>query len=474
MKYKRSNGANNMSLTKSILIDEKTLCDFKKSGNKSISDFHNVTLNFDKKHLGKVLDSEIIKVWEQVEKDYNDGTIVAATMGVELDGERRHLHVSKILSQRALTAVTGARYRRLIAKERRAKPRIYIRNGKEVKTYTTVVASQPEGLKGGVRHLAYNWLAYPLKELAKDFNDINVFARDVNFTNCDDFKTIGIFDGSNNDERRREKFACSVFMSWQKKISKVNGEPETIYTGDRLPTQAMEFMESVGIDAVWNVEGDRKASAMNQAKIITKMVLNNIGKKRYNLASNFFGNDKEGKNTYRLVMGLKPLPNRTSQDYEKELHSAILKNRATALGVSIESKVEKRLISELSKLKKKYESLENVCKGHVVTIQKLKGDHRSKARDRKIRELTRTLKEEEDHMKRRIRENRNNRHFVEDWSLPVSINEQLEALKAERENDLTKLGVYEEEEATSGRKRQRVEDDINQDGIMEFRLPRAE
>ena len=48
-----------MSLTKSILINEKTICDFKRSGCKSISDFHGVAFNFDKKNLGKVLDSEI-------------------------------------------------------------------------------------------------------------------------------------------------------------------------------------------------------------------------------------------------------------------------------------------------------------------------------------------------------------------------------------------------------------------------------
>jgi hypothetical protein len=300
--------------------------------------------------LGGVLDSEIVKVWEQVEQDYNTGLIVAGTMGVELDGEKRHLHVSMILRNRALTAVTAGRYRSLIAKDRRAKPKIYIRNGKEVKTFTTVVASQPRGLKSGERHSAYKWLAYPLKEKAKDFNDVNVFERDVNFTNCDDFKTIGMFmfDGGDDNESRKEKFANSVFMSWQKKCSKKNGEPETISTGSRLSTQAMEFMESVGIDNVeWTVEGNRAAMAMNQASIITKMVLNQIGKKRYNLATNFLGSDKEGKRVYALVMGLKPPPNRTSQDYENELYDALLKNRATTLGVRIENKVEKRLMLDI-------------------------------------------------------------------------------------------------------------------------------
>jgi hypothetical protein len=371
-------------LNKSILINEKYNCDFKGSGSKSISDFHGVAFNFDKKHLGKVLDSEIVKVWEQVEQDFNTGLIVAGTMGVELDGEKRHLHVSMILRNRALTAVTAGRYRSLIAKDRRAKPKIYIRNEKEVKTFTTVVASQPRGLKGGIRHSAYKWLAYPLKEMAKDFNDVNVFERDVNFTNCDDFKTIGMFDGGDDDASRKEKFANSVFMSWQKKCSKKNGEPETISTGSRLSTQAMEFMESVGIDDVeWTVEGNRAAMAMNQASIITKMVLNQIGKKRYNLATNFLGSDKEGKRVYALVMGLKPPPNRTSQDYENELYDALLKNRATTLGVRVESKVEKRLMLELAKMKKKCLRLENVCKGHVITIQKLRGKNTATNNERK-------------------------------------------------------------------------------------------
>ena len=47
-----------------------------------------------------MLDSEIVKVWEQVEQDFNAGLIVAGTMGVELDGEKRHLHVSMILRNR--------------------------------------------------------------------------------------------------------------------------------------------------------------------------------------------------------------------------------------------------------------------------------------------------------------------------------------------------------------------------------------
>ena len=397
IEYKRSNGANQMSLSKSIMLNEKTFCVFKGSGSKSISTFHGVTFNFDKTNLGGVLDSEIYKVWEQVVEDYNTGLIVAGTMGVELEGGKRHLHISLILSERALTAVSANRYRSLIGEERRAKPKIYIRNGKEVKTFRTVVATQPRGLKAGVRHSAYNWLAYSLKEMAKDFNDVNVFANDVDFTNCDDFKTIGMFDGSDNDERSKAKMASCIFLRWQKKCSEKNGEPEMICVGSRLPAQAMEFMESVGIDDVeWTVEGDRKAMATNQASIITKMVFNRIGKKRYNLDKKFFG--KGGDATYAFVMGLKPPPNRTSQDYENELYNAILKKRAFDLRVHVhvESKVEKRLLLELAKLKKKYLRLDKVCKEQLITIDKLKHHKTNKsARNKQIEEFKRLQRKED-------------------------------------------------------------------------------
>lgn len=397
IEYKRSYEAKEMSLSKPIMINEKTICDFKGSGSKSISTFHGVTFNFDKKNLGKVLDSEIVKVWEQVVEDYNDGSIDAGTMGVELEGGKRHLHISVILSERALTAVTGDRYRNLINESRLSWKSYKRKNGKEVKRCTTVVSIQPNGLKGGVRHSAYNWLSYSLKEMAKDFNDVNVFARDVDFTNGNDFKTIGMFDGSDNDQRRKEKMASCIFIAWQKKCSEKNGEPENICIGSRLPAQAMEFMESVGIDDVeWTVEGDRAAMATNQASIITKMVLNRIGKKRYNLGPNFLGSTKEGKAAYGLVMGLKPLPNRTSQDYENELYNALLKSRATTLGACVESKVEKRLMLENEKLKKKYLRLENVCKGHLITIDKLKHHKTNKrARNKQIEEFQRLQKKED-------------------------------------------------------------------------------
>ena len=452
IEYKRSNGANQMSLSKPIMINEKTICVFKSTGKKSSSTFHGVTFNFDKKNLGGVLDSEIVKVWEQVEQDYNTGLIVAGTMGVELEGGKRHLHISLILSERALTVVTGDRYRSLINVNRLCW-RSYGRAGKGVKSCTTVVASQPTGLKGGVRHSAYNWLAYSLKEMAKDFNDVNVFANDVDFTNSNDFKTIGMFDGSGHDERSKAKMASCIFIAWQKKCSEKNGEPENICIGSRLPTQAMEFMESVGIDDVeWTVEGDRKAMAMNQASIITKMVLNRIGKKRYKLDPNFLGSTKEGKAAYAFVMGLKPPPNRTSQDYENELYGALLKKRASDLRVHVhvESKVEKRLMLELEKLKKQYLKLENVCKGQLVTIDKLRGDMHSRIRNRKIRDLTRKITQEE-----------------KEPSLHVSCGDyvrwtdELNALKAERDKDelmlLSQTTQQEEEETEEpGRKRQRV------------------
>lgn len=472
IEYKRSYEAKEMSLSKPIMINEKTICVFKDSGSKSISTFHGVTFNFDKKNLGGVLDSEIVKVWEQVVEDYNAGLIDAGTMGVELEGGKRHLHVSVILSERALTVVTGDRYRNLINASRLSW-KSYIRHGNEVKSCTTVIASQPRGLKAGVRHSAYNWLAYSLKEMAKDFNDVNVFANDVDFTNCDDFKTIGMFDGSDHDERRKAKMASCIFIAWQRKCSKKNGEPEMICVGSRLPAQAMEFMESVGIDDVaWTVDGDRKTMATNQASIITKMVLNQIGKKRYNLDKKFFG--KGGDATYAFVMGLKPPPNQTSQYYENQLHEAILKKRASDLRVHVhvESKVEKRLMLELEKLKKQYLKLENVCKGQLVTIDKLRCNKHSRIRDRKIKDLERKCKQEEKEQTK-MEEATGKGAFWEAW---VKYNEELEALIVERDNDelillnqvrqrqvrqrqMDRIREQNEEETQEpGRKRQRVED----------------
>ena len=117
---------------------------------------------------------------------------------------------------------------------------------------------------------------------------------------------------------------------------------------------------------------------------------------RYNLDKKFFGSDKGGHATYELVMGLKPLPNQTSQDYENELYSAILKQRANALRIHVESKVEQGLLLENEKLKKKYLRLENVCKGHLITIDNLKRHKTNKrARNKQIEEYQRLQRKED-------------------------------------------------------------------------------
>ena len=280
--------------------------------------------------------------------------------------------------------------------------------------------------------------------------------------------------------------ACCIFIAWQRKCSKKNGEPEMICVGSRLPAQAMEFMESVGIDVAWTVDGDRSQTATNQASIITKMVLNQIGKKRYNLGQNFLGSTKEGKATYRLIMRLKPPPNQTSQDYENQLHEALLKKIAFDLRVHVESEVEKGLMLELAKIKKLNLKLENNCKRLVIENVKLKGNIRTKARDRNIRDLTRELKAETKNIKDRIRTNKNNRQFEEDWSEVDYCREKLDELKAERDeeegrmiNGMTNTMIQKEkvhlveETQVTGRKRQRVEeipkktaDQLRQDQLM--------
>ena len=69
-----------------------------------------ITINI-KKDLGGVLDDEVIDVWQQVLEDYKSGLVVAATMGIELVNESRHLHSSLILSLQYLSHSSCARHR---------------------------------------------------------------------------------------------------------------------------------------------------------------------------------------------------------------------------------------------------------------------------------------------------------------------------------------------------------------------------
>ena len=63
IEYKRSYEAKEMSLSKPIMINEKTICVFKSTGKKSSSTFHGVTFNFDKKNLGGSSDTERTSRW---------------------------------------------------------------------------------------------------------------------------------------------------------------------------------------------------------------------------------------------------------------------------------------------------------------------------------------------------------------------------------------------------------------------------
>ena len=114
-------------------------------------------------------------------------------------------------------------------------------------------------------------------------------------------------------------------------------------------------------------------------------------------------------------------------------------------------------------MKKKYLQLENVCKGQLITIDKLRKKHTVTNDDRK-KKLMRRL--EYAKMKYEV-ELDNVKSGAPSTAAMGRLETELDILKK-------KIEDIDEETQVSGRKRQRVEDDINQDGIMEFRLPRAE
>ena len=99
-------------MSNNFKINETTICKYTK-GSKSKSDFHSVTIRF-RHGLGGIQNDEIELVENRVKKDFEDGLICAATLGVEGLGEDRHLHVSMILAEQSESHVTQKRYQELI------------------------------------------------------------------------------------------------------------------------------------------------------------------------------------------------------------------------------------------------------------------------------------------------------------------------------------------------------------------------
>lgn len=379
-----------------VQINHETTCQDRSPKDKAKTNFHGVCVNI-KQSLDGISDEEIEKIWSQVMCDVNDGLVIAATMGIEWANGTRHLHVSMILSHPTLSNVTWKRYVALIEPGRVdfTKP-----DSRGVKKCVTVQVAQPG--KGKREHYtAYRWLAYSHKEKAKEFNDVDTFVRDMNVNDSTKFKSIGTYDGTDDDEERKMHLGMVIFTSWQKKIIRGNATSETIYINDSLGVKAMRFMETTGMRVAWNPE-NLTEKAENQAKVITAMVLNRVGKKRYQLDGNFFGKKNNEKLLVKNLALKKPLPGHTNKRYEQELYNAINQRVAKVLGVSICSKQEAALSLSHQKLLKKVERLETVCKQHVVKYEKLK----SRTRNRGVKELLALQATEDRYQDHKERESR--------------------------------------------------------------------
>jgi len=373
-------------MSKPIIINKKTICNYH-SGNKSMSDFHGTCFSF-KEGLGGIQDEEVAEIWGQTLKNYNDGLTLAAFASVEGEGERRHMHVSEILTKRALSSVSQQRYEKLIDTDRLHYETYINSSGTEVRTCTTVKTTQPKS-KMIENFRAYRWLSYSVKEMADGFNDIATFKRDVDFTTC---KSIGVFDDDEVLNRERaDAMAEVVFTSWQKKCAEKSGTPSIISFGDHLPEQVRDFCEKTNLDLEWIIEDDPVATAKQQAVILTKMVLNRIGKKRYSLAKTFFAGKKvNGREIWESLVVMKPTADRTSPRYERAVYEALEAHMARKHKVKIDGPRVQGLLKEVWRRGLMIAKLEKICKGHVVKYEKLK----RKVKDKGIKELIKLQKKE--------------------------------------------------------------------------------
>ena len=359
-------------MSKPIIVNKKTICNYR-SGNKSMSDFHGTCYSF-KDGLGGIQDEEVDEIWGQTVRNYNEGLTLAATARVEGEGDRRHLHVSEILAKRALSSVSQQRYEKLIDTDRLHYETYINSSGTEVRTCTTVKTTQPKS-KMIENFRAYRWLSYSVKEMADGFNDIATFKRDVDFTTC---KSIGVFDFdfkiiTSLNRERADAMAEVVFTSWQKKCAEKSGTPSIISFGDYLPEQVRNFCEKTNLDLEWIIEDDPVATAKQQAVILTKMVLNRIGKKRYSLAKTFFAGKKvNGREIWESLVVMKPTADRTSPRYEQAVYEALEAHMARKHKVKPDGPRIQALLKENKRLGLKVEKREKICKGLVVKYEKLK------------------------------------------------------------------------------------------------------
>lgn len=443
--------------TKTIFINEDITCKEIKLKDKSKTNFHSICVSI-KKSLGGISQAEVDKIWNQVLRDYADGLVIAATMGLE-GGEDQHLHVSQVLKHPTLSGVTQKRYESLIDPGRLDFSRP---DSRGVKRCITVQVAQPA--KGKRKHFsAYRWLAYAHKEKAMEFNDVDTFVRDMAINDCKKYRSIGVFDGCDEDEERKLHFGEKIFTSWQKKITRGNGVPETICIDASLANKAMRFMERMGLTVQWNPENPEE-EVRNQATTITKMVLNKTGKERYHLSKTFFGTSKKQKAIWLNLVAMKPPANHINKRYESALYKAIECRMAEVHGAAVCSQQEAALLAVRQKLLKKVERLESICKEHVLRYEKLK----SRIRNKGVKELLRLQREhdrketamEREYKDRPVPYDRSERSY-DKWTKEIP---RVEAMDFEflMDNDVGANGnvesVSNSSSQVSGTKRRRVDE----------------
>ena len=382
MEYKRAPELASPMLPK---IDYKTKCSFTpdlyesgpKKGrcNKSISTFHSTCVR-PAPRLGGIHNSEIEKIYEQVEKDINSTLACAATFGVHMKGINRHCHAHEILEDNTLTGVTSKRFTPLIADTRQSFQRVDDDGNLVGKRHVTVFCSQPPQ-KDMPTWRAYTHLAYPWKEKAEGYNTLESFIESFvafdgkDTERCRSFGLFGKGDamGDDSDEsiENKKHFGTAIWNHWQKELAK--SITHEISINNDLHRLATEFLESIGREAsCWTTE------AAVQAKIIYLMLYHE-GECRYILNKHFF--NKKSREKLALAKG--------GIGYKEALHDAILErvNEGQGMGGATITTREKNkqitalkaIVSEQQELNKTIDEFKEEKKKQDATIIKLQADN---------------------------------------------------------------------------------------------------
>ena len=176
---------------------------------------------------------------------------------------------------------------------------------KQITSCKTVKVVQPK--KNVIANIrAFTWLSYSLKELAKGFNDIETFKAEATFST-------------------KRIYTYGLTFEQQKKVGDQIDRKQSLCLGTDILAEQVRVFRNNTSDKMpeWLVEGDDEATANNQACILTKMVLNRLGKTRFVLARTFFAGSRNGANIYRKLVLMKPADDSTSPRYATALYNAI-------------------------------------------------------------------------------------------------------------------------------------------------------